>query len=133
MPGPPKGVRIGGRQKGTPNKEVKSLRAIAESLGVNPFEFLLRFAKGDWKGLGYDSPTRIVSYTQSGEAIYDDVIKPEIRFKAASEATQYLEPKRKAIEHSGPGGGPIESRDLSNLTDEQLDAKLAAFEAKRSK
>ena len=30
-----------------------------------------------------------------------------------AELAQYVYPKRKAVEHSGPGGGPIETNDGS--------------------
>lgn len=115
--------RIGGRTKGTPNKETQSLRDKAIALGVDPFTVLLMFAKGDWKGLGYPEGTRTY-FTMQGLEVQEDIIKPEHRLKAASEATQYLEPKRKAIEHSGPDGGPIETRDLTSLTDDQLKSRI---------
>jgi hypothetical protein len=44
---------------------------------------------------------------------------------------QYLEQKDKnAHEHTGKDGGPIEHKDLSKLSDAELDAKLAQLEAK---
>lgn len=124
-------VRFGGRVKGTLNKATINLRELAEKLGVNPFEILLHFASGNWKALGYDSSTRIASFTQSGDPIYDDVIKPADRLKAAAEAVSYLEPKRKAVEHSGPDGGPIETRDLSNLSDDEIKSRVDQLLSKR--
>lgn len=38
-----------------------------------------------------------------------------------------------AHEHSGPNGKPIETRDLSALSDEELKAKLAAYLGKNGK
>jgi hypothetical protein len=35
-------------------------------------------------------------------------ITPELRGKMAAELAQYISPKRKAIEHTGPEGGPME-------------------------
>lgn len=44
---------------------------------------------------------------------------------------QYLNQKDKTLnEHSGPDGKPIETRDLSRLSDEQLNAKLAELTSK---
>lgn len=81
-----------GRKKGTPNKATLPLEQKALELGVDPFEILLRFAGGDWKGLGYKSEAYEDGFT----------ISPEMRLKAASEACQYLLAKKKAIELSNP-------------------------------
>jgi hypothetical protein len=92
-----------GRKKGTPNKrtlEGPKAEEIAERLGCNPFEVLIHFAKGDWKSLGYEAGKRIVGCTQDGSPIEVDVISPETRLNAAKEASQYLFPKRKALELS---------------------------------
>lgn len=124
-----KGKKTGGRVKGTLNKASQSVRERAEALGVDPFAILCMFAKGDWKGLGYQAATRVY-FTPQGLEVEEDVIKPDMRLKAASEATQYLEPKRKAVEHSGVGGGPIQHRDVSALTDAELEAEIQAKLAK---
>lgn len=76
--------RHGGRQKGTPNKKTVHLRIRARELGVDPFEIVLLYAKGDYKTLGY----------KKGE------ISPALRAQMAAEALEYLESKRKAVEHS---------------------------------
>lgn len=120
------GVRYGGRKKGTPNKSALPLREIAERMGVNPFEILLRFAHGDWKGLGYEAECYF-SEKPDGAVKMGYVISPEVRAKCAAEATQYLEPKRKAIEHTGANGGPIETRDVTALTDEQIQEKIQSL------
>ena len=65
---------------------------IARVLDCNPFEILCRFANGDYGGLGLKKRD----------------IGPDLRFLAAKEAAQYIHPKRKAVEHSGPDGGPID-------------------------
>lgn len=108
-----------GRKKGTPNKKSISLIEKAEDYGVDPFEILLMYAKGDWQGLGYDdrSETR---YSKSGEPYYVMNITTEHRLRAASEACQYLHPKRKALEIK-EDLDPDEDRPLRHLTDEELD------------
>jgi hypothetical protein len=102
--GAPGGPKTGGRQKGTPNKVSAAQRidaiAIAEQLECNPFEVILNFVKGDWRALGYQSPTKTL-FTAEGTPYEVDVITPEMRLSAAKEATQYLIPKKKALEISG--------------------------------
>lgn len=80
-----KGAKTGGRSKGTPNKRTTDAQEIAERLQCDPFEVLCFFAKGDWKGLGYQQKLSIPL---------------EIRAKAAAEASKYLYPQRKAMEHT---------------------------------
>ena len=99
----PKGVRIAGRQKGTPNKKTVELMELTEKLGCNPFEMLLLFAKGDHEALGLPEVT-VVSVTESGEPIERLTISPELRQKSAKDACEYLFPKRKAVEVTGKDG-----------------------------
>lgn len=93
-----------GRRKGTPNKVQQTLQDKAAELGVDPFEILLHFAKGDWKTLGYKSSKRLVNVTDDGTKIYEDVISPQLRQKSAKDASEYLYPKRRSIEVSDPNG-----------------------------
>lgn len=92
--------KYGGRKKGTPNKTTLPLEEKARELGVDPFEILLRFAAGDWEGLGYDAEI----YHQEkpdGSVRMGYVITPNMRLTAAGEACQYIYPKRKAVELKG--------------------------------
>lgn len=92
-----KGHKLSGSRKGVPNKRTQEAQEIAERLGIDPFQILLNFAVGDWKALGYKSPTstRFVGETM----IEEDVISPDLRASSAKAACEYLYPKRKAIEH----------------------------------
>lgn len=90
-----------GRKAGTPNQDTALLKQKARELGIDPFEILLLFAKNDWKALGYESQ-KITIFSRNHEPIEVDVITPETRLKAASDACQYLYPKRKSIEHEHP-------------------------------
>jgi hypothetical protein len=101
-----------GRPKGGMNKRTADLVELAEKLGCNPVEVLLRFAMNDWKGLGYESETRFLQDGLKGEKEIMH-IPPETRMKAAAEAAQYLYPKRKAVEHSAADGQPL----FNTLTD----------------
>lgn len=96
--------KVGGRKKGTLSKAQQSLREKADELGIDPFEILLLFAQGDWEALGYTSAERVVNETEGGALIYEDTIPPQLRQKSAKDAAEYLYPKRKAVEVSGPDG-----------------------------
>lgn len=103
------GTKSGGRPKGSPNKRSFDAQALAQKLNVDPLEILLRFAMGDWEGLGYTSSEMLV-VTKTGESVYVDRISPELRAKAAGDASNYIYPRRKAIEHSSPDGtNPFQS------------------------
>lgn len=119
-PGHPK---YGGRKKGVPNKRSELVADKAAALGIDPFEILLLFSRGDWKSLGYDSEKDVVGVSKFGEPIVKRVISPELRAGMAADACQYLHPKRKAIELTGADGGPVVTQtqiDTSNLSDEEL-------------
>jgi len=91
-----------GRKKGTPNKSSIPAQELAEKLGINPFEILLRFAAGDWQGLGYENECYFAE-KPDGAVKMGYVISPEARAKASAEATKYLMPQRKAVEISTEG------------------------------
>lgn len=71
-----------GRKKGSINKRtLDDLYAMCEKSGVEPFQVFLDLTKSRDEG---------------------------IKLNAAKEAAKYLYFQRRAIETSGPGGGPIE-------------------------
>jgi len=86
-----------GRKRGVKNRDSIPLKEKACELGVDPFEILLLFAKNDWEALGYKSQ-KITVFSKHYDPVEVDVISPEIRLKAAAEASQYLYPKLKTIE-----------------------------------
>lgn len=94
------GKRAGaGRKKGVPNKKTQIVEEILESLGCNPLLNLVRIAMGE----------RIMATTylnkETGERVEEAVIPTlDQQLAANKELCQYVYPKRKAIEHSGPGG-----------------------------
>lgn len=88
-----------GRPKGSPNKGSLNVKEIAERLGIDPFECLLKFCAGDWKALGYKKEKYIHNVNEYGS--YEKyTIDPAVRAKCVQEACKYLHPQRKAIEHS---------------------------------
>lgn len=99
-----KGIKTGGRQKGTVNKSNEIVEDIAREMGFNPFKVLMLFAAGDWKSLGYDAECYF-SEKADGAVKMGYVISPETRMKAASDATKYLYSQKKAIEVSTSGEG----------------------------
>lgn len=72
-----------GRKKGTPNKKTLALEEVCAKHNCHPFEGMV-----------------ILSQTTFDESIKLGCLK---------ELCSYLYPKRKALELSGPDGGPIES------------------------
>jgi hypothetical protein len=81
-----KGEKTGGRQRGTPNLRQSRGGLVAQAcdeVGVNPFVVMAQLAK--------DGKTE------------------EIRGRNAAELAGYMQPKLRAIEHTGAGGGPIEA------------------------
>jgi len=77
----PKGQpKLGGRQKGTPNKDTQALFDICAKHGVNVFEGMVMIAAQD--------------------------PDPDRKFEKLEKIAQYLYPKRKAIEATlDPEGG----------------------------
>lgn len=96
-----KGKKLGGRAKGTPNKKSVLLDEKAKELGVDPFTILLKFAAGDWEGLGYKNEIFVKETADGKGHSLGYTITPEMRLKAAAEACQYLLAKKKAIELTG--------------------------------
>jgi hypothetical protein len=106
-----------GRPPGALGASTIHLDELVRRLDCHPLEILLRFAKNDAAGLGYDSSKTLVP-TPKGDLIERDVITVEMRIKAAAEAAAYLFPKLKAIEHSG---------EVKNV---HVEEKLTAIEVK---
>ncbi len=72
--------KLGGRQKGTPNKSTQDLEAICAKHNVNVFEAMVILAKKAMDGLDAD----------------DDKA-----FDRLERVSKYLYAKRKEVEHSG--------------------------------
>lgn len=97
--GAKKGERRGGRQKGTLNKRTllfETAREACQARGYSPIETLIEIARN-----------------KKNEA--------SVRGRAAAELCSYLYAKRKAVEHSGIGGSPIEHAVSFNASSAALD------------
>ena len=85
-----------GRRAGTPNKKTEILLDIFETMEYCPAE-------------------RAVTILMSGK------LEPETELNAHLKLMEFKFPKRKAVEHSGPNDGPIETE-----TYDQYVARIAA-------
>lgn len=100
----PKGMKFGGRKKGTPNKRTFIAEEIAAKFDIDPLEVLLMVSSGDWKGLGYDAPTR-TSFAASGIEFEEPVIKLSDRVTASKEVAKYLYSTKQSVALSGDDKG----------------------------
>ena len=127
----PKGTRVGGRQKGTPNKRTQEVSDILARLGCNPFQGMATIALnklpcGVCRGKGrtkYKMASGEVS-ERTCESCYGTLFEacsPELRGKMHAELAKYIAPQRKAVEHSGSIGAP----DLAAILRERF-AKAAS-------
>lgn len=122
--------KTGGRQKGSPNKRTVELTELLEKKGFNPAEklvYVYRKAIKEYKRA--DQIADAIQKDLLSRGIPADKVNHgpsylKIASDAAKELMQYVYPKRKAVEFSGPNGEPVPtvSVDLSGLTTEELKA-----------
>lgn len=96
-----KGKKTGGRVKGSVNIRTFVAEEIAAKFEIDPLEVLMMVATGDWKGLGFDAPSKI-SYTSAGIEFEEPNIKLSDRVQASKEAAKYLYSAKQAVAISGP-------------------------------
>lgn len=77
-----------GKKKGTKSRKTQAVEETAKRLGVDPFEIICLFAKGDWKTLGYPSQKEFPKSFQ---------------LDAAATACRYLYSQKRSIELSNSG------------------------------
>jgi hypothetical protein len=100
-----------GRKAGSATKRTRAIADKAAAEGITPLEFMLEIMR-----------------TETDSDITDPRVLTDrlaMRFEAAKAAAPYIHPRLAAIEHTGPNGGPIESKttlDVSGLSMEQLRA-----------
>lgn len=82
--------KIGGRKAGTPNRATLHVQEILDRLKCDPVTIMAT-----------------ICMDQNNPA--------ELRAKMAAELCQYIYPKRRAIEHSGPDGGKIPLEAIDRL------------------
>lgn len=96
-------AKTGGKKKGYINKLAATVREKLEELGCDPIEGMARIALDEKNAI-------------------------EVRVKCQSELANYIYPKRKAVEHSGPGGSSI-AIDVSGT--QLLTSRIAGIAARR--
>nr|WP_107341713.1 hypothetical protein [Agrobacterium pusense] len=99
---------------------------------------------GKREGSGRPKGARTVRTTKVAEREHQNGITPlEVMLKAmrahvdkndldaaasiAKDAAPYMHAKLASVQHSGPKGGPIQTVDLTNVSEEQLNALEAIF------
>jgi hypothetical protein len=82
-----------GRPKGSQSKQTKAVAERLEALGCDPIEGMARLAM-------------------------DETVESSIRAQMYKELAQYVAPKRKAIEHSGPSEGQRPPQIIIDLSGE---------------
>lgn len=88
------------RTRGAVSRRTVTVREMARNIGVDPLEILLMVAKMDWKGLGYESPTK-TQYTPDGTPYEVERIQLQDRVMAAKDACKYIYPTRKPVDDQG--------------------------------
>lgn len=100
-PGTPRPAGAG-RKPGTPNRATREARELAEQLGIDPFEVLLRFAAGDTDALG------LKPYVDGKGRQREPMVPLDLRMQAAAAASRFLLPQLKAVEMTGANGNPLQ-------------------------
>jgi hypothetical protein len=77
-----KGLKTGGRTKGTPNKRSLQVEEMAAQYKLDPFDFLMKVVNNDWEGIGVEP----------------DKITTDHRIQAAKFASKYLYSEKKPLE-----------------------------------
>lgn len=99
------GKRIGaGRKAGAATKRTRAIADKAAAEGLTPLEVMLRAMRSHAEKDKWDEAASI-----------------------AKDAAPYMHAKLASIQHTGRNGGPIQTLDLSNLTDKQLNALESIF------
>lgn len=88
------------KTKGAVMYTTKELMEKLSLMGCDVAGSLAAVAMNDWKALGYKSEF-VESVTSKGDPVFKHVISPDMRLQALKILSEYLYPKRKAVEHSG--------------------------------
>ena len=110
--GPKKGERPSGRKPGGMNKDRKTLVEMIEAacgVGYNPVVEMAEIGRTGLQKVFDPITAQQMLDPLTGLPVYKEV-GDDIRQSSRKEAAQYLLPKRKAVEMSGPDGDPIDIR-----------------------
>jgi hypothetical protein len=90
-----------GRRAGVPNKASQERQKKVAESGITPLDYMLKVMR-------------------------DSKADASRRDEMAKAAAPYVHPKLASTQHTGPGGGPIQTMDITKLSDDDLD-KLEAI------
>jgi hypothetical protein len=101
------GERRGGRAKGTPNKDTRSVMERLQALGHDPITGMAMIAMGmgGCRNCRNTGKKDGVTCEVCGGTKHEP-LDPALRGRMDAELAQYVYPKRKAIEHSGAEDAP---------------------------
>lgn len=102
-----------GRKAGSENRFTREQKALALEGGLSPLQMMVNVAR--WHYIGWEEAI------EKNMPADEQVARAARVHEVAKDVAPYLHHKLAAIQHSGPGGGPI-PLDLTNLTNEQLEA-----------
>lgn len=105
--------RFGGRKKGYIPKDRQMFLDKAAELGIDPTTVTLLYAGRDYKALKLPKEIVIGFDKQTGKAIKQLSISPELQQKSAKDCLVYILPQLKAVEVTGKDGSEI----FKSLTD----------------
>jgi hypothetical protein len=100
--GSPKGVK---QRLGCPNKVKMDVEAKLSAMDCNPIEGMARIARMAETAFADNLKELNDGVEVQIPGLYKDLALAGSMYK---ELAQYVAPKRKAIEHTGPDGGPIQ-------------------------
>lgn len=102
------GNKTGGRKKGSGNKASKNRKLAIAVAGIEPKDFLLN-------GLAfYNKKIQEELAKGASGSVAEVVLAYGAGKEFAKDAAPYCHPRLAAVEHSGPGKGPIELKDVSD-------------------
>jgi len=94
------GKRLGaGRRPGSASKRTREIADKAAAEGMTPLEVMLRAMKEHAEALRWDQAASV-----------------------AKDAAPYIHPRLAAIEHAGPGGGPMQAIGIGISTSDPIEA-----------
>lgn len=133
-----------GRKTGALTKRTRKIAEKASATGMSPLEVMLENMR-HFQQVAKDAEATLEGLTaeEFSQQVPADAT-PEEQFKfllaqvkktaglrqaaqdAARDAAPYIHPKLSAVQHTGKGGGPIQTIDVTKLSDDALAELLAA-------
>jgi hypothetical protein len=104
--------KVGGRKKGTPNKDTTWIFELCQKHDFDPLEVLILVAKNEWQALGYSEGT-IESIGYQGSVSVEPLISIKDRIDASKTLVGFMYPKRKSVEIKDESGNAIKPIVLS--------------------